>query len=110
RLFREALRIFHSLGVKHYSADSLSTLAEATADARPEWAARLCGAAATLYEEAGYTLPPQEQESFARLQGALRTTLGEERFATEWATGQKLTLEQAVEMALDDSPEIGVDC
>ncbi len=34
---------------------------------------------------------------------AARAALGEEAFAAAWATGQQMTLEQAVAYALDDA-------
>ncbi len=78
---------------------------------RPNAAARLLGAAATLGKELGYAAPPQER---TRNKGAVSTAcaaLGEQAFAAVWAAGAALPFEgamaeaEALLAALAECPE-----
>jgi tetratricopeptide (TPR) repeat protein len=71
-----------------------------------ERAARLGGAAEALRRLIGAPLPGVEQRKTRDRQLApAREALGEEAFARAWADGQAMTLEQAVEYALQDALE-----
>jgi hypothetical protein len=65
-----------------------------------ERAARLLGAAAAAREATGALLPPVEQPDHDATVQAARVALGEAAFATAWAAGQALTLDEAVAEAL----------
>jgi predicted ATPase/class 3 adenylate cyclase len=64
------------------------------------WAARLWGTAEALREGLGTPLPPVYRADYERAVAAARTQLGEQAFATAWAEGRTMTLEQAVNEAL----------
>jgi predicted ATPase/class 3 adenylate cyclase/DNA-binding CsgD family transcriptional regulator len=57
-------------------------------------AARLWGLAEILREAIGAPISPVEYASYERSVQALRTQLGEQAFATAWAQGRMMTLEQ----------------
>jgi non-specific serine/threonine protein kinase len=61
---------------------------------QPERAARLFGAAAALREHLGVVLPPLLRAPHDSAVAALRTSLGEPAFASAWAAGQALSLEE----------------
>ena len=63
-------------------------------------AARLFGAAETLRRAIGAALSPGARVDYDRDVAAVRAQLDEETFAMEWAEGQALTMEQAIEYAL----------
>ncbi len=64
-------------------------------------AARLCGAADALHDLSRFSLSPAERVERDRALAAARAALGEEAFAAVYAEGQAMTMEQAVEYALD---------
>jgi hypothetical protein len=69
------------------------------------WAARLWGAAEALRQAHGlhfYTLLRTRSERYV---AAARADLGEQAFASAWAEGQAMALEQAIAYALEDAPE-----
>jgi hypothetical protein len=103
-LHEEGLAIFRELGDKGGIAQSLESLAGLAAvwGRGLERAARLWGAAAALREAIGAPLPPSEREKYEREVGAARAALGEEAFASAWAEGEAMTLEQAIAYALED--------
>src|SRR5262249_25651469 len=70
---------------------------------RPDRATRLLGAAATLREAMGFTPGPDDQARAERVVAAARQALGEEAFASAWAAGHTLALEQAISLALEPS-------
>jgi tetratricopeptide (TPR) repeat protein len=66
-------------------------------------AARLFGAAETLRRAGGiYPAPPGERAEYEDALTATRATLGETVFATAWAAGARMTIEQACTYALQD--------
>ena len=47
---------------------------------------------------------PPDRGKVERLRAAVRVTMGDEAFASAWAEGRAMTLEQAVAYALDEQP------
>ena len=83
------------------AAACLSGLAAvAAAQAQPERAARLFGAAEALREAMGSQLLPLDYGGYPHHLGATRAQLGEETFGAAWGTGQAMTLQQAVDYAI----------
>jgi predicted ATPase/class 3 adenylate cyclase len=83
--------------------EALSSLAAvAHADGHAERAARLLAAAATVREAAGIHAVPSWQEDTERLDAAVRADLSADVFATAWAEGQAMTMDQAMAYALDE--------
>ena len=102
-LYEESLSIFRELGDKQgiaYSLEGLATLA--VAEGQPERAAQMCSAAESLREAISAPLPPKDREEYDRNLTAMRKTLSEVAFSTAWAAGRAMTLEQAIEFALEE--------
>jgi hypothetical protein len=60
------------------------------------WAAHLWGAAEVLREAIGAPLPSVERAHYHRAVAAARIQFGEQNFATAWAQGRIMTLEQVL--------------
>jgi AMMECR1 domain-containing protein len=73
-------------------------------DEDPARAARLLGAAEALRGAIGLFRTPRDEEANARLIATVRAALGEERFAASWEEGRAMSLEQAIEYALEETP------
>jgi len=112
-LYEESLRIRLRSGDEPCIAHCLEGFARLSrAQARPERAARLFGAAETLREAAGEPkpprdpigdpLPPDPRDSHDRDVDAVRAALGEEAFAAIWAAGGAMTSQEAVAEALKE--------
>ena len=102
-LYRESLTVQRELNAWEHIAESLEALAGvAQVWAEPGEAARLFGVAEALREAMGAPLPPSDRKEYDRDEAAVRTALGEEASATAWAEGRAMTLEQAIELALEE--------
>jgi predicted ATPase/DNA-binding CsgD family transcriptional regulator len=81
-------------------AEWLAAVARLAANrGRPGIAGRLYGAAEALFDAVGLPLVVPPRSLYRRHVDILRDTLGPEAFATTWATGRELALEQAIEEA-----------
>ena len=60
------------------------------------WAVRLWGAAEALRDAMGTPIPPAYRLDYERAVAAARTKLGEQAFATAWAEGRSMTLDQVL--------------
>ena len=97
----ESLRLFSSTRDKDGIALTLEGYAGlAAAQGRAECAARLLGTAAALRETISSPMAPFDQPEYDRDVAAVRSQLDEALFATAWAEGQAMTLEQAIAYAL----------
>jgi predicted ATPase/DNA-binding XRE family transcriptional regulator len=67
---------------------------------QPECAGKLYGAAQTVFERTDYRIPRFDHAEFDRHLQIARDQLGEETFAALQAEGRALTLEQAIDLAL----------
>jgi predicted ATPase/DNA-binding SARP family transcriptional activator/Tfp pilus assembly protein PilF len=83
--------------------------AVAATEADPERAVRLLSMATTLRDKSGAVRMPGEEQEYEETLTIARVALGEPLFATAWAAGQSLTLEQVFEEAMateaSDRPE-----
>ena len=61
------------------------------------WAAQLWGAAESLRETIGVSIPLVERANYEQAVAAARTQLGEKTFAARWAEGSSMTPEQALD-------------
>jgi len=77
---------------------SLGLVAHARGDA--ERAARLFGAAEVARHAAGAPTLPLERATYESAVGGVRAELGEKGFASAWADGRAMTLDQAISYAL----------
>jgi tetratricopeptide (TPR) repeat protein len=106
-LYREALAIGRELGERLRIAFSLEGLA-AVFDllGRAPRAARIWGAAERLRTESGSPLPPKDRPVYDRRVAAARAALGDDAaFDRAWQEGGALTLEQVIELALEETVE-----
>ncbi len=100
-LYRDSLILYRDVGEKLGIAECLEGVATvAQAQGHRARAALLHGAADGLRTALGAPLPPGDRAAHDRIATALRETLGEQAFATAWAAGRALSLEQAVAAAL----------
>ena len=102
-LHGEALAIRSDLGDRRGIAASLNGLANvAFALAEPYRAARCWGAAERLREEIGAPLPPRERPRYDNQVTAARAAGNDDAaFELGWREGRAMTLEQAIEYALN---------
>lgn len=102
-LFEESLKLSNEYGNKNGTTISLAGFASVLEmTGKPEQAARLFGAVESLLEGIGMAgrMDPSDQKEFAHYVAAARGQLDEAAFAKAWAEGRAMTLEQAVEFAL----------
>jgi predicted ATPase/class 3 adenylate cyclase/Tfp pilus assembly protein PilF len=101
-LYRKGLSLYQQVGDKPGVAECLKELAKVMRMlGQPGRAARLFGAAEALREAIKGFLLPDERASYGRSIAEVCAQLGEVAFATAWAEGRAMTLEQAVLFALD---------
>jgi hypothetical protein len=72
---------------------------------QPERAARLLGAAEAIWEANDLLLTPLTEIIFEDNVTTVRAQLDEASFAAAWAEGRAMTLEQAVEYALEQGSD-----
>ena len=101
-LLREGLALVHELGDVVGIAGGLQDLARALME-RGAWdrAARLFAAAEALREATGTAPWPTERAEHARDLARVRTWLGEAAYEVAVIEGRAMTIEQAVDYALD---------
>jgi predicted ATPase len=99
-LHKESLELCRELGDRYIGSESLEGLACSAASRREgERAARLFGAAWALREAVGYRVVPRERSLREPYLAAARDSTEE----TEWEEGRKMTFEEAVSYALEES-------
>ncbi len=96
-LYEESLTMAKEIGDKELIASGLEGLASVVAaQGEPTWAARLWGRAEVMREAIGAPLPPIERTDYDNAVAAVREQLGEEAFASTWAEGRTMTVEQVL--------------
>jgi ATP/maltotriose-dependent transcriptional regulator MalT len=100
RHFMESVRLLWEGGDVWYLANPVAGIAVlvmgAGATGRAEQAARLLGAATTLWERSGSTIPPTDRAHLVQAESTARAKLGEAAYAREAAIGQTLTVAEIV--------------
>jgi hypothetical protein len=96
-LYEQCLAIVKQVGFKIDIPIYLEGLAAVVAaqGALP-WAARLWGTAEALREGMGAPIHPAYRADYERSVAAARSQLGEQAFATAWAEGRSMTLDQVL--------------
>jgi hypothetical protein len=90
---------------RHHIAWALTVLARITlAQGRPARAARLLGAAPSLWAASHAHWWPNQRADFERVVSTTRAQLGEAEFAAAWAEGQAMAVEQIIAEALEEAP------
>jgi predicted ATPase/DNA-binding SARP family transcriptional activator len=104
-LLTESLALYRGTGKRLGIAECLESLAGlAAAERRFTRAARCLGAAEALRETMDAPLPPPERAEYDRTLRAVRGGCGDEAFASTWAAGRAMSLDQAVCVALEAEP------
>jgi predicted ATPase/DNA-binding winged helix-turn-helix (wHTH) protein len=99
--FIESLEINRSLGDLHSIALLLDGFAGLAADAHPELAAELLGAANALRQTIGSDFDKADAEFYEKIYQTVESNLEKEKLAKHLNIGGALKLEQAVSLALD---------
>ena len=101
RLGRDALRLCWSLGRRMMAAWTVSELAGPELGlGHPEHGARLVGAADEALRVLGVTRHPGDVSEHERVVAGLRAALGEDAYGTWYEDGARLSLDDAVALAL----------
>jgi predicted ATPase/class 3 adenylate cyclase len=101
-LYRETIVAFRDVGQRGAVAHQLECFAFiALAQNQLERAARLLGAAEAWREQGGTPMTPDEQVEYQEQSAAVRAQMEPEVLASAWAEGRALTMEQAVQYALE---------
>jgi non-specific serine/threonine protein kinase len=101
--FEESLTIQREIGDRSGISFSLEAFASLAArESRSERAAALLAGAEALREEIGVPIAPHEREQRDRDLSEARQALGEEAFTSAWERGRAMTMEQAIEYALQE--------
>lgn len=105
-IYRETIVAFRDVGQMGAVAHQLECFGFiALAQDQIERALQLFAAANALREKGGTPMTPDEQVYFDEQLSVVREKLDPQRYESIWSTGRKLSMEQAVEMALHDSIE-----
>ncbi|HXT35202.1 MAG TPA: tetratricopeptide repeat protein [Chloroflexota bacterium] len=99
--YRESLILRRDLGDQQgiwFTLHAVGFLALQQGD--PDRAARILAAAAALGRQLGVTPPAHDQVRYDQAVEELRRSLGDSAFAANWAEGQDMTTESAVDYAL----------
>ncbi len=98
----EALAVWQAAGLRFGVPLSLAAFASlATAQEQAERAARLFGAAEALQAVFHFILAPADRADHDRDVATVRAALGEAAFVAAWAEGRAMTMEQAIDEALN---------
>src|SRR5260221_458537 len=85
------------MGIKRVIPAALEGMsAVVAAKGEPAWAAHLWGAAETLREAMGTLIPPVYRADYESSVAAASAQLGQKAFASAWAQGRTMTLEQVL--------------
>ena len=108
-LHKEGLMIQRELGDRRGIAYSMVGLAAgAAAFGNPLRAARMWGAAEQMREDVGSPLEPKDRPRYDRRLANARVAVGDgAAFDRAWQEGRALTLERAIELALEETVERG---
>jgi tetratricopeptide (TPR) repeat protein len=104
-IFTESLALFREVGARVGIAMCLAGIAGLDAEAHPDRAARLFGAAEALREAAGVPLQAADLDDHNRNVATARVRLDEPLFRAMWEEGRAMTMEQAIVYALAQAQE-----
>jgi predicted ATPase/class 3 adenylate cyclase len=104
-LYRETIVGFRDVGQNGAVAHQLECFAFIAArHDQFSRAAQLLAAAEALREKAGTPMKPDEQPEYDQHLAAVREQVEPDTFKATWAEGRALTMEQAIELALENPP------
>jgi non-specific serine/threonine protein kinase len=98
----ESLQLRHEFGDRYGVAESLESIAALAASQRePARAVQLAGAAASIRDSIGSPLSPLRRTLLDQWLIPLRQTLGVDAIESAWEAGRVMSLQQALELALE---------
>jgi tetratricopeptide (TPR) repeat protein len=104
--YQETLREWQRMGHRAAVAHQLECIAFiARATEQFEKAVRLVGAAEALREKIEIDMTAQEREEYEKEISDLKAKLDESDFASLWAEGRSMTMDEAIVLALEDGNE-----
>ncbi|HMD82060.1 MAG TPA: hypothetical protein VKE92_12165, partial [Anaerolineales bacterium] len=102
-LYRETLPDWQKIGHRGAVAHQLECFAFISrAQEQEERAVQLMSAAEALREASSSARTPQEQIEYDREFAGLRAGMNEKMFDLLWEEGRSMTMEQAIELALEE--------
>jgi non-specific serine/threonine protein kinase len=104
--FAEALPVACRISNPRRIAALLEGFATLAVRHQPERAIRLAGAAAALREASGTRLTPSGQDALRQELALARRLLDDEAISAAWAAGTRLTVDQAVSLALTPPTDV----
>ena len=105
-LYKETLKEWQRIGHRAAVAHQLECIAFISkALEQSERAMRLFGAAEALREKIQINMTAQEREGYEKEVADLKANLDEKEFASLWAEGRSMTMEEAIELVLDETNE-----
>ena len=104
QIYTKTLNDWQDLGNRAAMAHQLECFGFlALADEEPQRTIQLFGAAEALRERSNSSMTVYEQVEYSEAIARLHTMLTPAQFASLWAEGRSMTLEQAIQFALNDS-------
>jgi tetratricopeptide (TPR) repeat protein len=103
--YTESLAILRELGDKRIAECLVGLAVVASQEEQPGHAARLLGATDASLAAISACLETSDHALFEQTVRAVQTVLGQEQFATAWAEGQAMTIDEAVTYALATTAE-----
>jgi predicted ATPase/class 3 adenylate cyclase len=100
--YRETIKVFQDYGNRPAVAHQLECFAMiAVVEEEPHHAAKLFGAAEAIRELTGHKRTDEEETEEAQFTSRLRAMLPEAEFYALWTEGRSMTMEQAIQLALE---------
>ena len=100
-IYRETIKGWQAIGNRGAVAHQLESFAAlALAEAEPQRAAKLLGAAETLRNKAQFPMADFEKPEYNQYVERLHSMLADAEFNARWAEGRSLTMAQAVQVAV----------
>ena len=93
------MTLFQERGSKRGLVECVAGLASVVARSDTRRAAYLFGAVEAQFEAIGANMWPADRIEYKDNVAAVRAVLGQAKFASAWAEGRAMTLEEAVELA-----------
>jgi len=100
--YRETILGWQRMGHRSAVAHQLESLAFiAKAMEQPDKATQLLGAAEALRQKIEIDMTPPEREEYDKEVADLKTNMDAKEFASFWAEGRSMTMDKAIELALE---------
>jgi tetratricopeptide (TPR) repeat protein len=102
--YHETIKAWQRMGHRSAVAHQLECLAFiAKAMEQPDKAARLLGAAEALRQKIEIDMTPPEREDYEKEVADMKTNMDKKEFTSLWAEGRSMTMDEAIELALDEN-------